>query len=91
MASWERLACPFPTLERVGPATSLGGGYPRRFGLHPPGAQRYLVSIEATAAVAAGCSHARHGKLGITFALHGVKVLKTGFGPCGSMGGFFGT
>jgi hypothetical protein len=67
------------------------GGYPRRFGLHPPGAQRYLVSIEATAAVAAGCSHARHGKLGITFALHGVKVLKAGFGPCGSMGGFFGT
>jgi hypothetical protein len=41
--------------------------------------------------VAAGCSHARHGKLGITFALHGMKVLKTGFGPCGSMGGFFGT
>ena len=63
------------------------GRYPRCFGLRPPGAQRYLVSIEATAAVEAGYSHARRAVLGITFALHGVKVLKTGFGPCGSMGG----
>jgi hypothetical protein len=64
------------------------GRYPRCFGLHPPGAQHYLVSIEATAAVAAGCSHARRGGLGKMFALHGVRVLKIGFSPCGSMGGF---
>jgi hypothetical protein len=67
------------------------GRYPRCFGLQKPGAQHYLVSIEATAAVAAGYSHARHGHLGITFALHGLRVLKNSFSPCGSMGGFLQT